>query len=180
MGRGLPSSSSPTGHSSRQPNGRSVFRHAPPRFWRAIKPQPNPNIRKQSTDSVGRALARISHEPTSSTESGSGERTGGSKAREQLRTAHDMFSQIGIPGFADRARRELAATGETPRKRSDDTRGELIRAGVWKSQQPAAEGMTNPEIGAKLFLSPRTIEWHLRNAYSKLSASTPAESYRPS
>ena len=96
------------------------------------------------------------------------------EAREQLRTAHDMFSQIGIPGFADRARRELAATGETPRKRSDDTRGELT-AQESQIAQLAAEGMTNPEIGAKLFLSPRTIEWHLRNVYSKLGVDSRRE-----
>ena len=85
-----------------------------------------------------------------------------------------MFSQIGIPGFADRARRELAATGETPRKRSDDTRGELT-AQESQIAQLAAEGMTNPEIGAKLFLSPRTIEWHLRNVYSKLGVDSRRE-----
>lgn len=79
-------------------------------------------------------------------------------AREQLRTAHDMFSEIGIPGFAERARRELAGTGETARKRTDDTRGDLTPQ---ESQiaQLASGGLTNPEIGARLFLSPRTIEW---------------------
>ena len=88
-------------------------------------------------------------------------------AREQLRTAHDMFSEMGIPGFAERARRELAATGETARKRTDDTRGDLT-AQESQIAQLASEGMTNPEIGAKLFLSPRTVEWHLRRVYPKL------------
>jgi DNA-binding CsgD family transcriptional regulator len=88
-------------------------------------------------------------------------------ARAQLRTAYDMFSEMGIPGFAERARRELAATGETARKRTDDTRGDLT---AQESQIAllASEGLTNPEIGAKLFLSPRTIEWHLRRIYPKL------------
>ena len=95
-------------------------------------------------------------------------------AREQLRTAHELFSGIGMPGFAERARRELAATGETARKRTDDTRGDLT---VQESQiaQLASEGLTNPEIGAKLFLSPRTIEYHLRRVYPKLGISSRKE-----
>ena len=95
-------------------------------------------------------------------------------AREQLRTAHELFSEIGMPGFAERARRELAATGETARKRTDDTRGDLT---VQESQiaQLASEGLTNPEIGAKLFLSPRTIEYHLRRVYPKLGISSRKE-----
>ena len=95
-------------------------------------------------------------------------------AREQLRTAYDMFSEMGIPGFAERARRELAATGETARKRTDDTRGDLT---AQESQIAllASEGLTNPEIGAKLFLSPRTIEWHLRRIYPKLGVSSRKE-----
>jgi DNA-binding CsgD family transcriptional regulator len=95
-------------------------------------------------------------------------------ARQQLRTAYDMFSEIGIPGFAERARRELAATGETARKRTDEARGDLT---VQEAQiaQLASEGLTNPEIGAKLFLSPRTIEWHLRRVYPKLGVSSRKE-----
>ena len=88
-------------------------------------------------------------------------------AREQLHTAHDMLSAIGTELFADRTRRELSATGETARKRTDDTRGDLT-AQESQIAQLASEGLTNPEIGAKLFLSPRTIEWHLRRVYPKL------------
>ncbi len=88
-------------------------------------------------------------------------------AREQLRTAYQMFGEMGIPGFAERARRELSATGETARKRTDDTRGDLT-AQESQIAQLASEGLTNPEIGAKLFLSPRTVEWHLRRVYPKL------------
>jgi len=95
-------------------------------------------------------------------------------AREQLRTAHDMFSEMGIVGFAERARRELAATGETARKRRDDTRGDLT-AQEAQIARLAAEGLTNPEIGAKLFLSPRTVEWHLRRVYPKLGISSRRE-----
>jgi DNA-binding CsgD family transcriptional regulator len=95
-------------------------------------------------------------------------------ARAQLRTAYDMFSEMGIPGFAERARRELAATGETARKRMDETRGDLT-AQEGQIAQLASEGLTNPEIGAKLFLSPRTIEWHLRRVYPKLGVSSRKE-----
>ena len=95
-------------------------------------------------------------------------------AREQLRTAYEMFSDMGIPGFAERARRELAATGETARKRTDETRDELT-AQEAQIAQLASEGLTNPEIGAKLFLSPRTIEWHLRRIYPKLGVGSRKE-----
>jgi DNA-binding CsgD family transcriptional regulator len=95
-------------------------------------------------------------------------------AREQLRTAYEMFSDMGIPGFAERARRELAATGETARKRTDETRDELT-AQEAQIALLASEGLTNPEIGAKLFLSPRTIEWHLRRVYPKLGVTSRKE-----
>ena len=95
-------------------------------------------------------------------------------AREHLRAAHEMFSAIGIPGFAERARRELAATGETARKRTDDTRADLTAQELQISRL-ASEGLTNPEIGAQLFLSPRTVEWHLRQVYPKLGISSRKE-----
>jgi DNA-binding CsgD family transcriptional regulator len=97
-----------------------------------------------------------------------------SDARDQLRTAHDMFSGIGAPVFAERARRELAATGETARKRADETRADLT-AHEAQIARFALEGMTNPEIGARLFLSPRTVEWHLRHVYGKLGISSRRE-----
>jgi DNA-binding CsgD family transcriptional regulator len=88
--------------------------------------------------------------------------------REQLRVAHALFTEMGAQAFADRARRELLATGETVRKRTADTLDELT------SQEAhiavlAAGGHTNPEIGAELFISPRTVEWHLRKVYAKLA-----------
>jgi ATP/maltotriose-dependent transcriptional regulator MalT len=88
-------------------------------------------------------------------------------ARKHLRIAHEMLDEMGAYGFAERARRELLATGETARKRSDETRGELTPQETQIARM-AAEGCTNPEIGSQLFLSPRTIEWHLRNVYRKL------------
>ena len=88
-------------------------------------------------------------------------------ARVELRAAHDQFASIGMEGFADRARAELQVTGEKVRKRTVETRDDLTA----QERQIAAlarQGLSNPEIAARLFLSPRTVEWHLRNAFMKL------------
>jgi len=95
-------------------------------------------------------------------------------ARQQLRTAHDMLSDFGMDGFAERARRELIATGERPRKRSAETRNDLTPQEA-QIAQLAREGHSNPEIGAQLFLSPRTIEWHMRKVFAKLAISSRRE-----
>ena len=95
-------------------------------------------------------------------------------AREQLRAAEAIFDAIGTPLFHDRLWRELIATGETPRKRRDETRAQLT-AQESQIAQLATEGMTNAQIGAKLFLSPRTIEWHLRHTYQKLGITSRRE-----
>jgi ATP/maltotriose-dependent transcriptional regulator MalT len=95
-------------------------------------------------------------------------------AREQLRTAHDMLEAIGMEAFAERARRELLATGEKARKRRPDTRGDLTPQEA-QIAQLAREGFSNPEIGTQLFLSPRTIEWHLRKVFTKLDISSRKE-----
>ncbi len=88
-------------------------------------------------------------------------------AREQLRAAHDMFSIFGAEAFAERARRELRATGETARKRTDEARGVLTpqEAQIAKLAQ---NGLSNPEIGAQLFISPRTVQYHLHKVFLKL------------
>ena len=78
---------------------------------------------------------------------------------------------MGVSGFAERTRRELLATGETVRKRTDDTRHELT-AQEEQIARLASEGRTNPEIGAELFISSRTVEWHLRKVYPKLGISS--------
>ena len=88
-------------------------------------------------------------------------------AREQLRAAHEMFSAAGAEAFAERARGELLATGETVRKRTVETRDELT-AQEAQIARLARDGRTNPEIGAQLFISPRTVEWHLRHVFTKL------------
>ena len=88
-------------------------------------------------------------------------------AREQLRTAHDAFGRIGAGAFAERAGRELLATGETVRKRTVETFHELT-AQEAQVARLAVDGHTNPEIGAQLFISPRTVEYHLRKVFAKL------------
>ncbi len=88
-------------------------------------------------------------------------------ARAQLRTAHGMLDAIGMAAFAERARRELRATGETVRKRTVEGRSTLTPQEAYIARL-ARDGRTNPEIGAQLFLSARTVEWHLRKVFTKL------------
>jgi DNA-binding NarL/FixJ family response regulator len=78
-----------------------------------------------------------------------------------------MFSGMGMEAFGERARRELMATGETVRKRRAETRDELTSQ-EWQIALLARDGLSNPEIGARLFLSPRTVEWHLHKVFTKL------------
>jgi ATP/maltotriose-dependent transcriptional regulator MalT len=92
------------------------------------------------------------------------------EARHQLRTAHYALTRMGMAAFAERARRELAATGETVRKRTDDTRHDLTAQELHIARLAIA-GFTNPEIGSELFISPRTVEWHLRKVFAKLGIS---------
>ena len=88
-------------------------------------------------------------------------------ARAQLRAAHELFSAIGMEAFAERARRELIATGQRVRRRSAETRDDLTPQ-ERQIARLARDGLSNPEIGAQLFLSPRTVEWHLRKVFGKL------------
>jgi DNA-binding CsgD family transcriptional regulator len=92
-------------------------------------------------------------------------------SRNQLRRAHDMFTSMGVRAFAARAGRELMATGETARKRTDETRDDLTAQEV-QIAQFARDGLTNAEIGARLFVSPRTVEYHLHKVFSKLGITT--------
>ncbi|MFG1912200.1 ATP-binding protein [Kribbella sp. NPDC048928] len=88
-------------------------------------------------------------------------------AREQLRPAHTELAELGVEAFAERARHELLATGETVRTRTPDTATNLT-AQESQIATLARDGLTNPEIAAQLFISPRTVEWHLRKTFSKL------------
>jgi DNA-binding CsgD family transcriptional regulator len=92
-------------------------------------------------------------------------------AREQLRTAYEMFVTMGAAGFVERAERELQATGETARKRSVETRSQLTPQEAQVARL-ARDGLTNPEIGARLFISPRTVEYHLHKVFTKLGISS--------
>ena len=95
-------------------------------------------------------------------------------ARDELRTAHEMFIGMGADVFAERTSRELLATGERVRKRTVETRYELT-AQEEQVARLAGDGRTNPEIGAELFISPRTVEWHLHKVYPKLGISSRRE-----
>ena len=95
-------------------------------------------------------------------------------ARQQLRTAHELLLSMRAHAFADRARRELLATGEKVRKRTVDTREELTPQEA-QIARLAAGGETNPEIGSQLFISARTVEWHLRKVFTKLGISSRKE-----
>ena len=92
-------------------------------------------------------------------------------SREQLRGAHNMFSLIGAEAFAERARHELRATGETAHMPSDETSSVLTRQEA-QIARLAQDGLSNPEIGAQLFLSPRTVEYHLRKVFQKLDVTS--------
>ena len=98
-------------------------------------------------------------------------------AREQLRTAHGMLDTMGIDAFAERAGRELAATGETARKRTVETTTELTPQEA-QIARLARDGLSNPEIGARLFISARTVQYHLAKVFSKLAISSRNQLHR--
>jgi len=99
------------------------------------------------------------------------------QAREQLRTAYKMLDAMGIGAFAERARRELQATGETARKRTVEHAVELT-AQEAQVAQLARDGLTNPEIGARLFITVHTVEYHMRKVFTKLGISSRRELVR--
>jgi DNA-binding CsgD family transcriptional regulator len=90
------------------------------------------------------------------------------EAREQLRRAHGMLEAMGIAAFADRAGRELRATGETARKRTEAGGHEELTAQEAQIAHLAREGLSNPEIGTRLFISAHTVQYHLRKVFAKL------------
>ena len=92
-------------------------------------------------------------------------------ARQHLRAAHEQLSALGMEALAERARSELAATGETVRKRTFDTFDELTPQEL-QIARLAADGQSNPQIGAHLFISARTVEWHLRKVFTKLNVTS--------
>ena len=98
-------------------------------------------------------------------------------AREQLRAAHEFFDHIGAEGFADRAGRELLATGEAVRRRSVETSGELTAQEALIARL-ARDGLSNPQIGARLFISARTVKYHLGKIFTKLDISSRRQLHR--
>jgi DNA-binding CsgD family transcriptional regulator/tetratricopeptide (TPR) repeat protein len=98
-------------------------------------------------------------------------------ARAQLRTAYERFTAIGMEAFAERARKELLATGETVRRRSEEVRDELTVQERHVAQL-ARDGLSNLEIGARLFISPRTVKYHLQKVFTKLDIKSRSELHR--
>jgi ATP/maltotriose-dependent transcriptional regulator MalT len=95
-------------------------------------------------------------------------------AREQLRTAHDLLEAMGVEAFAERASRELQASGQTARERTVPASGELTAQEALVARL-ARDGLSNPEIGARLFISARTVQYHLRKVFAKLAISSRAQ-----
>src|SRR6185436_16398830 len=93
------------------------------------------------------------------------------EARDELRRAHRMFEEMAVAAFAERARRELLATGEKIRKRTAAAIGSLT-AQEAQIARLVQQGLSNPEIGTRLFLSARTVEWHLGNVFGKVGVSS--------
>ena len=133
-----------------------------PRGGRAPRPHPHPRRARPGRTCCLRRMAAAREPPRR-------------RPRAAARRAHELFAEIGMEAFAERARRELLATGETVRKRTVETLDDLTAAGGADRAARAAEGQTNPEIGAQLFLSPRTVEWHLRKVFGKLGISSRKE-----
>jgi len=90
------------------------------------------------------------------------------EARDQLSLAHEMLDEAGLEAFAERARRELEAAGETVRRRTTGGAEHVLTPQEAQIARLAGAGLTNPEIAAQLFLSPHTVEWHLRKVFTKL------------
>ena len=122
---------------------------------------------KRSASSLARGSASSSLAPISFTGNGFGVERRRLDAREQLRTAHEFFRDAGVEAFAERARLELEATGERARKRTVATLDELTPQETQVARL-AAQGETNREIAARLFISASTVEYHLRKAFRKL------------
>ena len=92
-------------------------------------------------------------------------------AREHLRTAHEMLTAMGIEAFAERAQRELLATGESARRRTAETTAELTSQEA-QIARLARDGLSNPQIASRLFISSRTVQYHLSKVFTKLDISS--------
>ncbi|HXL87455.1 MAG TPA: LuxR C-terminal-related transcriptional regulator [Streptosporangiaceae bacterium] len=104
-----------------------------------------------------------------------------SQARERLHTAHELLSVIGMEAFAERARGELAATGETVRRRAPRAAAAAsheLTAQEAQVARLARDGLSNPEIGARLFISTHTVQYHLTKVFAKLGISSRNQLHR--
>ena len=129
---------------------------------------------RRSSGSAAPACAASTPARTCSTASGCAARAAASTRASSCAPRTSCSPRWATEAFAERARRELLATGETARKRTAETRDELT-AQEAQIARLARDGLSNPEIGARLFLSPRTVEWHLRKVFTKLGISSRRE-----
>ena len=129
---------------------------------------------RRSSGSAGPGCARSWPARICCTGNGCAARIAAIDAREQLRAAYQMLTAMGMDGFAERARRELLATGETVRKRTVETLTDLT-AQEAQIARLARDGHTNQEIAVQLFISPHTVEWHLGNVFTKLGITSRKE-----
>ena len=151
------------------PTSRSVSRPAHGRCLPAATAR-TPCIPRRSSGSVAPGSARSLPALTCCTGSGCDGPVAG-PARGELTRAHKMFAAMGMDGFAERTGRELLATGTTVGRRAAETHDQLT-AQEAQIARLARDGLSNQEIGAQLFLSTRTVEWHLRKVFTKLGVSS--------
>ena len=144
------------------------------RRWPRTTTRPSGCSARRSSSTAGAPRPSIAGAPCSPTGSGCGAERRRTDARVHLRTALDVFEGVGVPDWAERARAELQATGETARKRDPSTLDDLTPQEL-RIARLVSQGATNRDVAAQLFVSPKTVEYHLRKVFLKLGISSRVE-----